>query len=292
MTIYETLEDAIKAIAGDMAKIKSKTRMRGGDINEAFLLELSDGQKVFMKTNSLSAKGMFGAEVIGLESLRSTKAIGIPKVLALGTDEQKEIAFLILEYLTGMPNTNYWEDFGHELAMMHKASQSTIKFGFPQNNYIGSTVQRNEEKKSWAEFYRENRLVPQIIMANRHFDMATRNKFDKLLDKLDDILRKPAFSSILHGDLWSGNVTCGPNGKAYLIDPAVYIGDYETDYAMTELFSRFPEVFYDAYNEVNPLEPGYIERRPVYHLYHMLNHLNLFGKVYLEEVKNILNTLV
>ena len=165
------------------------------------------------------------------------------------------------------------------------------KYGFVADNYIGAAIQINTPKKSWVEFFRECRLLPQLRMADRYLDAGLRRKADRLLAHLDRYLREPEFPSLVHGDLWGGNVLCGSDGRAWLIDPAAYVGDFETDLAMTELFGRFPPAFYRAYQEENPVDGGYQERKPIYQLYHLLNHLNLFGRSYLGSVAAILGAM-
>ena len=124
-----------------------------------------------------------------------------------------------------------------------------------------------------------------------YFDAVCLKKIDRLLETLDCILVEPDYPSLLHGDLWSGNVIAGNDGKAWLIDPAVYVGHAEADLAMTELFGGFPRIFYDAYNEAVPIQPDYSRRRDLYNLYHLLNHLNLFGQTYLPSVKRIIESV-
>ena len=157
-------------------------------------------------------------------------------------------------------------------------------YGFKNDNYIGASKQINKPKSSWITFFRECRLEPQFKMAERYFDNGFIRDAINLMEKLDKILIEPIKPSLLHGDLWSGNIMTGSNGKAMLIDPAVYVGHAEADFAMTELFGSLPRAFYKAYEEVNPLQPGYKERRDLYNLYHLLNHLNLFGSSYLFSV--------
>lgn len=139
------------------------------------------------------------------------------------------------------------------------------------------------------EFFRDCRLEPQFQDAARYFDREDRKRIIRFLDHLDEILVEPEHPSLLHGDLWGGNVIAGNDGRAWLIDPAVYVGHAEADLAMTELFGGFPPAFYDAYKEVAPLRPGYERRRDVYNLYHILNHLNLFGRMYLPEVRHMIS---
>lgn len=163
------------------------------------------------------------------------------------------------------------------------------KYGFYCDNYIGRHSQVNTGYESWTGFFRDCRLEPQFRDAARYFDKEELKRITRLLDRIDEILVEPEYPSLLHGDLWGGNVIAGNDGAAWLIDPAVYVGHAEADLAMTELFGGFPPVFYDAYKEAAPLQPGYERRRDVYNLYHLLNHLNLFGRMYLPEVRHIIS---
>lgn len=204
-----------------------------------------------------------------------------------------------MEYIESAPRTEaYWERFGHQLAELHRAECGLFvnpedekqRYGFAEDNYIGAGPQKNDPSERWIEFYRECRLLPQIRRAERYLDLSVRRKADRLLDHLDSYLREPEFPSLLHGDLWSGNMMCGRGGSAWIIDPAAYVGDFEADLAMTQLFGSLPGMFYSAYSEINPIDrEGYPERRKLYDLYHLLNHLNLFGAGYLGSVVEIIN---
>ena len=288
-----SLEEAIAAVFGNEMQIVSKNPVYGGDINSAFRLTLSDGSLVFMKSNTLKNLSFFEAEAKGLEALRKTETIGVPNVLGLGTDQN--ISFLLLEYLEAAPETDrYWEVFGRELAELHRADCRHLaeNFGFPEDNYIGATIQKNTIMMNWIDFFRECRLLPQMRMADRYFDSGIRKLCTKLLDHLEDYLSEPEFPSLIHGDLWSGNAAPGPDGKAWIFDPAAYVGHYEAELAMTELFGRYPEKFYRAYHEIIHIDSSYQDRRNLYNLYHLLNHLNLFGGSYLSSVKQILSRYV
>ena len=292
-----TLEEAIAVLFGGDLRIIGKRPVRGGDINESYCLSLSDGKTIFMKCNTLKNLSFFEAEVKGLEALGKTDTIGVPKVLGYGIDKTQKISFLLMEYLESAPKiSGYWEVFGRELAALHQAdcfdfaaSGSHLPYGFKTDNYIGASVQTNTPKESWLAFFRECRLLPQIKMAKRYFDLKMCKQSIKLLDHLDSYLAEPEFPSLLHGDLWSGNAVCGPNGKAWILDPAVYVGHFEAELAMTELFGGFPPSFYKAYNEINQIGSGYHDRKDLHNLYHLLNHLNLFGGSYLDTVRRILN---
>ncbi|MDD6487445.1 MAG: fructosamine kinase family protein [Spirochaetales bacterium] len=275
-------------------RIARRERIYGGDINKAWRLELDDGSTVFMKMNAPEKAAYFEAESAGLEAMRATGTIGIPKVLEHGKTE--DYSYLILEFLKPANRIkDYWETFGRELALMHKASggavwgKSPAMFGFPSDNFIGHTKQINTPSKSWVAFYRDCRLVPQLKMADRYFDSSIRKKFTHLLDHLQDYLEESESPALLHGDLWSGNMLCGPDGKAWILDPTCYYGHPEVDLAMTQLFSQLPSAFYSAYNEINKISPEYADRRDLYHLYQLLNHLNMFGSSYYGEVTAILD---
>ena len=262
----------------------------GGDINDAYLVALEDGQKVFLKVNSARNAAFFTAEQAGLEALRKTNAIGVPKAITAGVS--RDCSFLIMEYLEAGPRRpDYWERFGRQLAAMHKAETGEWtpqgKYGFTQNNFIGAGRQNNHICGSWIDFFRECRLEQQFRWAEAYFDSYGRKAMQSLLDHLEDYLVEPEFPSLLHGDLWGGNFVTGPDGSAWLIDPAVYVGHAEADLAMTELFGGFAPAFYGAYKEMSPLLPGYADRRELYNLYHLLNHLNLFGEAYYGSVMRI-----
>lgn len=299
--MYHSLQAAVNGVFGDGTKIVGRERVHGGDINDSYCLRLSDGKKIFMKTNSVKNLRFFTTEANGLRALGSTKTIGVPQLLGVGTDEKEGFSFLLLSYIERAPKIKaYWETFGHELAQLHRAEctqfvgsgKGSPVYGFSEDNFIGANPQKNTPKTKWLDFYRECRLLPQLKMAAPYLNSGTRQKADRLLERLDTYLREPEFPSLLHGDLWSGNALCGGDGKAWILDPAAYVGDFEADFAMTQLFGGFPSAFYSAYNEVNPIDKGYSDRRNLYHLYQLLNHLNLFGRMYLSSVVEILDAYV
>ncbi len=289
--MFHDLADAIREIFDHNTAIRQKHNVAGGDINEAYQLSLSDGQEVFLKVNSRATKKFFAAEAEGLTVMRRAGA-EVPNVLAFGETEQ-DGAFLLLEYvLRSAPCKNYWSRLGHMLGEMHRAATEQFvkgkKYGFLRDNYIGMTQQVNTPQDSWISFFRDNRLSVQMKLAGRYFDQNDRKLCRHLLDHLEDYLTEPEFPSLLHGDLWGGNVMADSSGGPMLIDPAVYTGHHEADLAMTELFGGFAHAFYGAYHELIPQEPGYVQRRELYNLYHLLNHLNLFGSSYLFSVRRIL----
>lgn len=295
---FTSLRNALCVLFGEEIKIETAGRISGGDINEAYGLTLTDGKCIFMKTNKKENSSLFTAEAAGLDAIAQTKTIGTPQILGVGTDEERGgFSFLLLEFIFGKSrNKNYWEDFARQLSEMHRAETAGLvsggKYGFRCGNYIGMHSQVNTGYESWTGFFRDCRLEPQFRDAARYFDKEELRRITRLLDRIDKILVEPEYPSLLHGDLWGGNVIAGNDGAAWLIDPAVYVGHAEADLAMTELFGGFPPVFYDAYKEAAPLQPGYERRRDVYNLYHLLNHLNLFGRMYLPEVRHIISRAI
>ena len=289
----DSLQAAVEALWGRGVTIAERQAVYGGDINRAWRLTLSDGRAVFMKSNSRARLAMFQAEAEGLRALRRPGCIGVPEPLALGTDEGLGESFLLMEHLSAGPRVpDFWERFGHELAALHRADTAGLgggPYGFGADNFAGSSRQINTPTARWSDFFRDCRLAPQMKMAAGYFDSGGRRQCERLLERLGRLLPEPAFPSLLHGDLWSGNFVTGPDGRAWILDPAAYVGHYEADLAMTELFGGYPPAFYGAYREVNPIDSGYRDRREIYDLYHLLNHLNLFGEAYLGSVQRILD---
>ena len=272
-------------------KISSMTPVRGGDCSDAYKAVLTDGQTFFVKTNSARNYGFFECETQGLDAIRSTGAISVPGVI--GAEQDSDDCVLVMELLeSGQKNKGFWEIFGQQLALMHRADASPFveggRFGFMKDNYIGAGKQVNTPHGDWISFFRDCRLEAKFLEGAHYFDRGERRKMLYLLDHLDEYLIEPAQPSLLHGDLWGGNFMTGPDGLVWLIDPAVYVGHQEADLAMTELFGGFAPEFYVSYKRAAGLEPGYRDRRDLYNLYHLLNHLVLFGEGYLYEVLGIL----
>jgi len=286
---YFSLDQAAEELFS--SKIGTAFTVPGGDINRAFRMEL-DGTPVFVKTNRKENLSFFETEAAGLAAIAGTRTIRVPEVFAIGTDDRYG-AFLMMEWSEGRREKDFFRNFGRNLALMHKADTQSLvpdeRYGFSHDNFIGASRQINRPADSWIAFFRDSRLEPQFRMASSWFDSRDRKAITSLLDHLDDYLPEPEFPSLLHGDLWNGNYLIGNDGSAWLIDPAAYVGCFEADIAMTELFGGFPREFYDAYNEVNPLMPEYEDRKDLYNLYHLLNHLNLFGGSYLSSVKGIIH---
>jgi fructosamine-3-kinase len=243
----------------------------GGCINECFRVRIGASTR-FLKVNASRYADAFAAEADGLIALRRA-GMRAPEPIAHGTADGQ--AYVLMEYLELRAEGDFAR-LGRALAAMHR--KPAERFGWTRDNYIGTTPQANGECDSWAEFWRERRLKPQLELARKNgFDLDA----EAAMRLLDQHAPRPA---LLHGDLWSGNAAFTADGEPVVFDPAVYCGDREADLAMTELFGGFPREFYAAYNAAYPLDAGYAERKHVYNLYHLLNHLNLFGRGYLAQV--------
>lgn len=289
---YLSLAEAVRSICGQQRTITGKSPVFGGDINEAFRLTLDDGTSLFMKSNAPSLLPAFEAEEAGLHAIAATGTIGTVRVLGTGTDPDG-FSFLLQDFVTpGKKKRDYWERLGAELYAMHSAPlPAEIEgdgFGFGADNFIGSRRQKNTWTDQWIPFFRDCRLRPQLKAAERWLDQRDRKLADSLLEHLDQYLIEPKAPSLIHGDLWAGNVMTGSDGRAWIIDPAAYYGHPEADLAMTELFGGFSPAFYDSYFACAEIEAGYQDRKDIYNLYHLLNHLNLFGVSYLSSVERIL----
>lgn len=260
----------------------------GGDISAAWRVETLTGA-VFLKTGPASAVEMFAAEADGLSELAAAEAVRVPQVIATG--QYADGAFLALEWLSlEQQGRNGERLLGEQLAAMHRTVRD--QFGWHRDNTIGRTPQHNDWSDDWPAFFGEHRLGFQLkLAAENGYSGELQREGARVLKSLPQMFEgySPA-ASLLHGDLWGGNwSSC--NGVPVIFDPAVYYGDRETDLAMTRLFGGFGAAFYDAYESAWPLEPGNRTRTVLYQLYHVLNHLNLFGSGYLSRAVNLLRKL-
>jgi protein-ribulosamine 3-kinase len=287
---FSFFESILFLALGQTVEVIGTQFLSGGDISTAAQVFSSEGV-FFVKWNHAGTDlpdtiDMFEAEARGLDMLRQTDALYIPKVVGYG--RQLDKSYLILDYIDpGQPDGNYWETLGQSLALLHSHTQATFGLDFP--NYIGSLHQTNTPTTNGIDFFFEHRLLPQAGMA-LYKGLLTKTTYDalfRLRDRLPDLLpnERPA---LLHGDLWSGNVMVTEQGQPALIDPAVYYGFREADLAHTRLFGGFDQRFYDAYDEAFPLHDGFDERIAIYNLYPLLVHVNLFGSGYVSGVERVL----
>jgi fructosamine-3-kinase len=284
--LREIIRHKIEAAIED--RIISQYSVSGGCINDASIVTTKSGKSFFVKTNSNAIKDMFLKEANSLKELEKANAIHVPKVFYADSD------FLIIENISAKSRDKlFWENFGRNFAILHKYTNSN--FGFYEDNYIGSTPQinivKNKESVDWIEFYFNKRLLYQYKLAEKkvYAGEELRKSFSQLENIMYTVLKDcNAQPSLLHGDLWSGNFIIDETGNACLIDPAVYYGHREADLAMTKLFGGFDNRFYSAYNEAYPFDEGYEYRENIYKLYHVLNHLNLFGTGYYHQAVSLI----
>ena len=284
------LQKILTEFYGTSVQLTDSSSHGGGCINDTQVLSLSSGEKIFLKHHSHPPTGFFEKEVKGLDLLRDASGgPRVPKVLSA-----RHQNFLLLEYIPHeSPKENFHEAFGRALANLHRTTDT--HYGLDHNNFIGKTVQQNTPETDPIVFFTEHRIRFQQSLARQRglLPVTADRKLDGLCERLEDLLdvtgEKPALS---HGDLWSGNHFCSSDQQPCIVDPATHFGLREADLAMTELFGRMPQRFYDAYHEAFPTNPGYEKRRDLYNLYHLLNHVNLFGGSYLGSVESILNQYV
>jgi fructosamine-3-kinase len=272
--------------------VKRMLPLAGGDINEAYALELANGHTVFCKTNHDAPRAMFWAEARGLAWLAEAGALRLPKVLAVGHNTVGP-SFLVLEYVRqGARRRDFDENLGRGLAALHRFGAPG--FGLDHDNFIGRLPQRNVPQRSWADFYRTRRLEPQLQRAVERglASPAMRRGLERVLTTLEQQVGPIEPPARLHGDLWGGNLMVDETGSPCLIDPAVHGGHREVDLAMMRLFGGFAPRVFEAYAEAYPLAPGHEERLPLYQLYPLMVHVNLFGRSYVSSVEEALARLV
>ncbi|HEY4720959.1 MAG TPA: fructosamine kinase family protein [Anaerolineae bacterium] len=265
------------ALSQTLGEIRTMTPVGGGDINAAARIE-TDRAAYFVKWNLQPQPRMFEVEARGLRLLASAQALRVPQVIAV-IDQPPALALEWIE--PGSGKAAAAEELGHRLAQQHRSLGPA--YGLDHDNYIGANPQSNTLTDTWLDFFRQQRLGAQTELARSrgHLTPDRSRRLDRLMDQLDRWI-DPSITapSLLHGDLWGGNYLVDAGGQPVLIDPAVYYGDREAEIAFTELFGGFNSRFYAAYNEAWPLDHGYAGRRDLYNLYHLLNHLNLFGEGY------------
>jgi protein-ribulosamine 3-kinase len=268
----------------------SGARVAGGCINECLRWDSSAGP-LFVKVGAASALAMFEAEAAGLAELAMPQAVRVPQVRAVGGTEG--FSFLALEWIElRAPSREVRQMLGAGLACLHRHTAN--QYGWNRDNTIGATPQINTRVSHWPSFFRDQRLAYQLELAHRNGHRGRLEKLGgELLKRVPDLLAGHTPSaSLLHGDLWSGNAAADAAGRPVIFDPAVYYGDRETDLAMARLFGGFGEQFHAAYEAEWPLPAGAAGRVDLYNLYHILNHLNLFGSGYLPQVLALFDRLL
>lgn len=280
----------IEKVTKQAFSIKKSYAVSGGCINSAYVLQ-GENISFFIKLNQAALLYMFEAEFAGLTELALSGTVKVPHPIGYGLLTEK--AYIVMEMLSLNSTKSQSDDkLGHQLAQLHQIKQPF--FGWNRDNTIGSTRQINLSSDNWVTFWHDNRLGFQLSLAEKN------GYAGRLLDsgeKLSELLplffsRYSPQASLLHGDLWSGNASGTHDGVPVIYDPACYYGDREADIAMTELFGGFSPRFYSAYNDLFPLDSDYPVRKTLYNLYHILNHLNLFGSSYLPQAQNMIDSLI
>ncbi len=286
---WADIELAIREAITAPFAIESRAAVGGGDINASFRVH-GNGLTCFVKVNGADKAEMFAAEAAGLEEISRAGAVRVPKPICHGAN--REASWIVLEYLELRPAADAgMRALGASLARLHRVTAP--RYGWTRDNTIGSSPQVNTPADDWIAFWRERRLGFQLGLAQSKGHGRLVKGGERLMEKLPAFFKgyRPP-PSLLHGDLWSGNAAMTAGGEPVIYDPAVYYGDREADLAMTELFGGFAPSFYAAYRAEYPLDPGYETRKPLYNLYHVLNHLNLFGGGYGAQAERMVEQLL
>jgi fructosamine-3-kinase len=287
MTDWTGIAREITAVTGQPFRVLHQRSVGGGCINRAVVLADAT-QAFFVKLNSADRLTMLEAEAAGLEALREAAAMRVPAPICTGLHDGQ--SYLVAEFVD-LSGRLDGAAAGRRLAELHR--HTAPSYGWHRDNTIGSTPQHNAWSADWVAFWRDHRLGFQLELAARHgYARALLDEGERLRAELPALIDHDPAASLLHGDLWGGNIGAMPGGEPVIFDPAVYFGDREADLAMTELFGGCGSDFYAAYQEAWPLSPEYHTRKTLYNLYHVLNHLNLFGGGYLVQAKDMIGRLL
>lgn len=283
----------LAAALGNRAKAAQVTPL-GGQFDHHWRIDFPDSTRAFAKTAEVAAADRFAAEADGLAALAASGAVRVPEVLAHGVSPDGTVSYLLMAWLELRPlAADRAEAAARAIVALHEAAPDPERFGWHRDNYLGATPQYNGWEPNWAHFFWDKRLRPQLTWAKAKgfpADAATRLEAarTRLAALFLEYAPRPA---LLHGDLWCGNIAQTPDGEIALFDPAVHQGDHESELAMMELFGGFPTAFYAAYRRLAGLHRDYERRKPLYMLYHILNHFNLFGSGYARQALQLIARL-
>ena len=285
---FSSVAEAISEATGSAFEPSESSSIGGGCISQATRITGTDGRSFFLKQNDLDFHDFFETEGLALKEIEATSTVTVPEVIAFGITG--ESSFLVLSFMEeGADSPASQAELGTQLARLHKIEQPF--FGWHRDNCIGATPQPNPRCDDWVPFYANHRL-------DHQFDLA-QNKGQRFPGSSDLLENLSAFfvgysptPALLHGDLWGGNASCDKRGTPFVYDPASYYGDRETDLAFTHMFGGFSNAFYQAYDAVYPLDPGFKIRKILYNLYHELNHFNLFGGGYASSAQSSIHQLL
>ncbi len=262
----------------DLGNLVRAEPLGGGSINQVSRLLLDRGQPLILKENPNAPEDFFNAEAAGLQALQSAKFLRLPQVIHVEAD------YILLQDLGSSRKTDrFWEALGKGLSDLHGNRRE--QFGFTLDNYCGATPQRNRACADGYEFYAEQRLMALARQADDQglLERSLTRNLEAIANRLEQwIPKQPA--ALLHGDLWSGNIHCCESGEAGILDPATYYGWPEAELAMTLLFGEFDGLFYESYQAHSDVDRDWRQRSELYNLYHLLNHLLLFGSSYLPAI--------
>lgn len=287
--MWTQIADHIAQTTGESFEISHRGSVSGGCINQGYRITSPRQKTYFVKINQAALVEMFVAEALGLKEMAATQTIRVPRPICWGMVDRA--SYIVLEWLEFGPSTTpSWQAMGRNLAAMHQVLGAD-QFGWDRNNTIGSTAQINSWSSSWANFFADHRLGYQLNLAHRRG--GSFPEAQPVIDAVRSILQaRTPQPSLVHGDLWSGNVAVMKSGEPVILDPATYYGDREVDLAMTELFGGFPSAFYEGYHQVLPVDEGYAQRKTIYNLYHILNHFNLFGGGYGSQANQMIQQIL
>ena len=269
---------------------KSIEQVHGGDIHSTWQIEFSN-KKLFLKKN-IRNKKFLEFEKYCLQNLReynNQENLVIPEVIAY--KNIKNIEILLIEWID-MHNFDQ-KKLGKGLGELHlKSAESNPKmFGFPVEGFIGTTDQKKGLESNWIDCFLNLRLIPQLLsLKSRILDKEIINKVKEKIKS--ELLHHNPINTLVHGDLWSGNVGTNKSGKGVIFDPASWWADNEVDIAMTKLFGGFKKEFYEEYHRIFPIKNGFEKRIIIYNFYHILNHANMFGGGYLKQVKDYVKAIL
>lgn len=282
--LQQTLEQSLQV------HILEDRSISGGCIHDARQLRTTKGSFFLKQNEGELGLALLQAEREGLQTLATVAKAHVPEIVCFGQAENT--AYLVLSFIeSGQRSPAFWQQFGEALADLHQYTDK--QFGFPSDNFIGALPQANDRRNDWASFYKEVRLLPQLQMALQHNQLTHKDEiaFDRLFDRFDQYFPEEP-PTLTHGDLWSGNFLCNEAAKAVFIDPAVSYAHREMDLAMSRLFGGFTASFYESYEAHFPLAPNFESRLPLYQLYYLLVHVNLFGGSYVGSVRGVLKQYV
>jgi len=270
--------------ATGLGALRRLVAVGGGDIAAAYRVETAT-RRAFLKIGA--AAHPFDAEAAALAEIAATRTVRVPQVHGCGC--ANDAGYLLLEWID-LRGDGDWAAAAEQLAALHAVTRP--RYGWPRANAIGASAQPNTPADDWVEFYRERRLRPQLALARAGGLLRLAAFEERACRSSDRLLADHAPpASVLHGDLWRGNIAFADDGAPVLFDPAAYWGDAETDLAMARLFGGFPAQFFRLYDAARPPAPAAERRRPLYQLYHVLNHANLFGGGYVAQAATLIERL-